>query len=253
MTIRGNTFTALATAIWLGLGATLAQAADQPAGRKAPAKVKAGTAATASTNPWQDDFGLATCKFSNSGRNGYIVLDPGHQLVLQHGGTRLQITVLDKTEEVNGVTTRVVEEREWDKGQLTEVSRNYYAICEQTQDVLHFGEDVEVYANGKLVNTDGTWRAGSNSNRPGLVIAGSPRLNMKYYQEIAPGVTLNRGEVVSLSATCKTAAGTFTGCMKVRGTSGMDPKKLEYKYYAPNIGLVIDEKLRLVKVSSPQP
>jgi hypothetical protein len=199
---------------------------------------------------WQEEFGVADCKLSTSGRNDYFVLEPGHQLVLEHGSTRMQITVLDETKQVNGVTTRVVEEREWDKGQLSEVSRNYYAICEKTKDVLHFGEDVQVYADGKFVKTEGTWLAGANGNRPGLVIPGSPKLNMKYYQEIAPGVTMNRGEVVSLTESCKTAAGTFSRCMKVRGTSGMDPKKLEYKYYAPSIGLVRDEKLSLVKYGS---
>ena len=175
------------------------------------------------------------------------MLEPGHRLVLEHGSVRLQITVLDETKQVSGVTTRVVEEREWDKGQLTEVSRNYYAICEQTRDVLHFVEDVLVYENGKPVKNAGTWQAGSNGHRPGLVISGSPKLNMRYFQEIAPGVTMNRGEVVSLTETCKTAAGTYTRGMKVRGTSAMDAKKLEYKYYAPGIGLVQDEKLRLVK------
>ncbi len=217
----------------------------------------AGTAAHAKDNPsaagWQDDFGVGTCRMLTSGRNDYFVLEPGHQLVFEHGHTRMQITVLDETKVVNGVTTRVVEEREWEKGQLQELSRNYYAICDQTKDVLHFGEDVEVLKDGKLVKDAGTWLAGSNGNRPGLVVAGSPKLNMKYYQEIAPGVTLNRGEVVSLSETCKTAAGTFTNCMKVKGTSGMDAKKLEYKYYAPTIGLVQDENLRLVKYGFVKP
>jgi hypothetical protein len=202
----------------------------------------------AAAEAWQDDFGLARCTLASQGRNDYFVLDPGHQLLLQGGGVRMQITVLHETKLIDGVQTRVVEEREWAKGQLQEVSRNYYAFCEQTKDVLHFGEDVEVYENGKLVRNEGTWRAGSNGNRPGLVIPGSPRPGMKYYQEIAPGVTLNRGEVVSLNETCKTSAGTFERCMKVKGTSGMDQNKLEYKYYAPQIGLVRDQKLQLVKV-----
>ncbi len=231
-----KTLSLLAAAALLTLASPAAQAADKPA-----AKAEAA---------WQEDFGLPGCKLSTTGRNAYFVLVPGHQLVLEHGSTKMQITVLDETQVINGVTTRVVEEREWDKGQLHELSRNYYAICEQTKDVLHFGEDVEVVKDGKLVKDPGTWIAGSNGNRPGLVIAGTPKLNMKYYQEIAPGVTMNRGEVVSLNETCKTAAGTFRRCMKVKGTSGMDARKLEYKYYAPNIGLVQDENLRLVKFSA---
>ena len=210
-----------------------------------PGWAKEPPAATAAA--WQDDFGLATCKLNSSGRNPYFVLEPGHQLVLEGGAVRMQITVLDQTKVINGVTTRIVEEREWEKGQLLEVSRNYYAICEQSGDVLHFGEDVEVYKNGQLQTSEGTWLAGSNGNRPGLVLPGNPRPGQRYYQEIAPGVTLNRGEVLSLNETCKTPAGTFSRCMKIRGTSGMDSKKLEYKFYAPEIGLVRDAKLRLVQ------
>jgi hypothetical protein len=196
---------------------------------------------------WQDDFGVGTCKMLTSGRSDYFVLEPGYMLVLQEGSTRMEIKVLDETREVAGVTTRVVEEREWDKGKLHEVSRNYYAMCESTKDVIHFGEDVQHLVNGKVVKTEGTWIAGVNGNRPGLVVAGTPTLKHKYYQEIAPGVSMNRGEIVSLSETCKSPAGTFTQCMKVRGTSTMDARKVEYKYYAPNIGLVQDESLRLVK------
>jgi len=220
----------------------------------AAAIVLAAAAPRAQAGPtWQEDFGIDRCQLATNGRNDYFVLEPGHRLVLENGNTRLQITVLDETKVVNGVSTRVVEEREWVQGQLSEVSRNYYAICAQTKDVLHFGEDVQVYVDGKFVKTDGTWLAGVNGNRPGLVVAGSPKVRMKYYQEIAPGVTMNRGEVVSLRSTCKTAAGTFTRCMKVRGTSSLDPKKLEFKYYAPNIGLVRDEELGLVQYGPVKP
>jgi hypothetical protein len=212
------------------------------------AKETAAPAATAKASAWQEDFGVANCKLATTGRNDYFVLEPGHQLVLAGGSVKLQITVLDQTKLINGVTTRVVEEREWDKGQLQEVSRNYYAICEQSKDVLHFGEDVEVYKDGKLVNTQGTWLVDGQNNRPGLVIPGKPQPGMKYYQEIAPSITLNRGQVLSLAETCKTAAGTFKQCMKIEGTSGMDAKKREYKFYAPQIGLVRDQNLRLMKV-----
>ena len=224
---------------WAAITVVMALAALPAQGKDTPA-----AAAGAS---WQEDFALSTCTLATRGSNAYFVLQPGHQLVLQGGRTKLQITVLDETKLINGVSTRVVEEREWDKGQLHEVSRNYYAFCEQTKDVLHFGENVEVAKGGKLVKDPGTWLAGSNGNRPGLVVPGTPRPGMRYYQEIAPGITLNRGEVLSLSETCKTSAGTFSQCMKIKGTSGLDAKKLEYKYYAPNIGLVRDADLRLVK------
>lgn len=70
---------------------------------------------------------------------------------------------------------------------------------------------------------------------------------MKYYQEIAPGVAMDRAESVSLDEKCKTPAGIFSKCMKVKEGSGIELTATEYKYSAPAIGLVADEEIRLVK------
>jgi hypothetical protein len=196
---------------------------------------------------WQKDFDLASCNLQTSGRNGYFLLEPGFVLVLEGGGTRLQITVTADTKQVDGVTTRVVEEREWKGGKLYEVARNYFAICEQSKDVFYFGEDVDFYENGRVVRHDGTWLAGKNGSKAGLIMPGTPKLGMKYYQELAPGVAMDRAEIVSLTDTCKTPAGTFKNCMRVKEGSDLDPRTVEYKYHAPGIGLVRDEDLRLVK------
>jgi hypothetical protein len=200
-----------------------------------------------SAPPWQEEFGIEKCNLQTTGRNLYFILEPGYQLVLEGGDERLQITVLDETRMVNGVNTRVVEEREWKKGQVSEVSRNYFAICEQTKDVFYFGEDVDIYENGKVVKHEGAWLAGVNGNKPGLIMPGTPKVGMRYYQEIAPGVAMDRAEIVSVDDTCKTPAGTFAKCMKVKETSALEFFASEYKYHAPGIGLVRDEDLVLVK------
>ena len=75
---------------------------------------------------------------------------------------------------------------------------------------------------------------------------GTPQLKMKYYQELAPGVAMDRAEIVDLNETCKTPAGTFSRCLKVKESSAISAGT-EYKYHAPGIGLVGDEDLRLVK------
>jgi hypothetical protein len=195
---------------------------------------------------WQSDFGIKDCKMQTTGRNPYFVLEPGHQLELEGGGTKLQITVLDDTKTIDGVLTRVVEEREWKDGKLYEIARNYFAICEQTKDVYYFGEDVDFYENGKVVKHDGSWLAGG-ANRPGLIMPGAPKPGMKYYQEIAPKVAMDRAEIVSVTETCKTPAGTFSNCMKVKEGSAMEPLVTEHKYFAPSIGLVGDADLRLTR------
>jgi len=196
---------------------------------------------------WQDEFAISSCNLTTTGRNPYFVLEPGFQLVLEGGNTKLQITVLSETKMIDGVNTRVVEEKEWKDGKLYEIARNYFAICPQTKDVFYFGEDVEFYENGKVVKRDGSWLAGTKGNKAGLMMPGTPKLRMKYYQELAPGVAMDRAEIESLTETCKTPAGTFSGCMKVKETSGIELLAKEYKYHAPGIGLVADEDVRLVK------
>lgn len=196
---------------------------------------------------WREEFGISKCNLLTTGRNPYFVLEPGFELVLEGGDTKLQITVLDQTKTIDGVVTRVVEEKEWKDGALYEIARNYFAICEQTKDVFYFGEDVDFYENGKVVKHDGSWLAGTNGNKAGLIMPGTPKVKMKYYHELAPGVAMDRAEIVSLDETCKTPAGTFSRCMKVKESSAIPLTANEYKYYAPTVGLVRDQDLRLVK------
>jgi hypothetical protein len=161
---------------------------------------------------WQKEFDISSCKLSTTGRNQYFILEPGYQIVLEGEDERVEITVLDETKTVDAVATRIVEEREWVEGELYEVSRNYFAICDATKDVFYFGEDVDYYEEGKVVKHEGAWLAGSG-NKPGLIMPGSPNLGMRYYQEIAPGVAMDRAEIVSLDEVCETPAGSFAHCL----------------------------------------
>lgn len=198
-------------------------------------------------SPWQQEFNIAGCTLTNVGRNRYFVLEPGFQIILEGGNTKLQITVLNETRVVDGVTTRVVEEREWKRGELYEVARNYFALCDQTKDIFYFGEEVDFYEDGRITKHDGSWLAGVNGNRAGLGMAGTPRKGMRYYQEVAPNVAMDRAEIVSMNETCRTPAGTFTSCMRIREDSPLEPGVTEYKYYAPGIGLVRDGELRITR------
>ncbi len=198
-------------------------------------------------SPWQKEFGISDCDLLVTGANSYLILEPGHQLVLEGDDTKVQITVLDETKTVDGVITRVVEEREWEDGELHEVSRNYFVICERTKDIFYFGEDVDYYEDDKIINHDGTWLAGVDGNQPGLIMAGAPKPGMKYYQEIAPGTAMDRAEIVSLDETCKVPAGTFSKCLKIKEGTALNIFEKEYKYYAPGIGLIHDEDLVLTK------
>jgi hypothetical protein len=199
---------------------------------------------------WMDSFQVNLNELATEGENPYFVLKPGYQLTLEKkdGGKLVQlvVTVLQETMNVGGVNTRVVEERETSGGQLVEVSRNFFAIHPRTRDVYYFGEDVDMYKNGKLDNHDGAWRHGTNNARFGLFMPGMPKIGMRYYQEYAPKVAMDRSEVVSLDERSQTPAGMFDKCVKMKETTPLERFAREFKVFAPGIGLVQDGDLKLV-------
>lgn len=211
-------------------------------------------AATARRVKFTDTFQIERCTFASRGRNPYFVLIPGHRLELEgrDGGkvVHLTITVLGDTLTVAGVDTRVVEERETEDGELVEVSRNYFAFCQETGSVFYFGEDVDFYENGVIDNHDGSWRAGVDGARPGVIMPGLNLVGARYFQEVAPDVALDRAETVSVTETLTTPAGSFQNVLKTKETSALSKGK-EFKLYAPDVGLVRDAELDIVEVVTP--
>jgi hypothetical protein len=196
---------------------------------------------------WTAEFAVEKSELSATGRNPYFILEPGYQLVFEGGRERLIISVLNETKMVDGVETRVVEERETRDGKLVEISRNYFAISKRTNDVFYFGEDVDIYKDGKVVNHSGAWLSGVNGARFGLMMQGEISLKAKYYQEIAPKVAMDRAEILSLNTTVNTPAGEFRNCLKMEESTPLEPGIKEYKYYAAGVGLVQDGDLKLVR------
>ena len=197
-----------------------------------------------------DTFDLGACTWSSTGGNPYFILDPGYQLELQgkEGRTvvHLTITVLDQTKTIDGIQTRIVEEKETHDGTLVEISRNYFATCTQNNDVFYFGEDVDIYQDGQVTSHDGSWIHGTDGAKAGLIMPGSPTEDYAYYQEIAPGVALDRAVIESLDERIKTPAGVFGNSLETIETSPLEPGAQDFKWFAPNIGLVKSNTLKLI-------
>ena len=212
-----------------------------------------------STDPtsggWMTSFDLENCDFSSGGENSYFILKPRHQAILEgeEDGEKIQLTmsVLDETKIVDGVETGVVEERESEGGNLVEVSRNYFAICKPTNDAFYFGEDVDIYEDGEIVSHEGAWLAGQNGAKAGMIMPGKVEVGMKYYQETAPGVAEDRAEIVSVNEVLYTPARSFQNVLKTEETNPLEPSEKEYKFYAPGIGLIQEEDLKLVNYTQP--
>ena len=219
-------------------------------GVKAPKKAKDKKETRKKAEIFQDSFDLNNRDFASTGRNKYFILEPGYQLVLEgkegEHTVKLEITVLSETKKIAGVETRVMEERESKDGNLAEISSNFFAICKQTKSVFYFGEEVDIYKEGKVVAHEGAWIHGKNNARAGMMMPGEPILGARYYQEVAPEVAMDRARIVDINTTLKTPAGKFEGCLKVQEENPLDDEK-EFKIHAPGIGLIQDEDLLLVK------
>lgn len=200
----------------------------------------------ASATEWASSFNVEKANLVSRGKNPYFILEPGHRLRLKGDNATLTVTVLNETKSVDGVETRIVEEREEKGGQLAEVSRNYFAIDKTTNTVYYFGEDVDIYKNGNVVNHEGAWLSGINGAKFGLMMPGTPKVGDKFQQEIAPKVAMDRCEIVAIGEEVKTPAGTFKNCLKVKESSPLE-KGSSVKVYAPGVGLIQDDEFVLDK------
>jgi len=203
------------------------------------------------------DFDRERCTFTSSGSNYYFPLWPGYGLLLEgeeedEGETveiGVLVTVLTDTETVDGVETRVVEERESEDGELVEVSRNFMAICRETGDLWYFGEDVDDYEDGEIVGHGGAWRAGVDGAVAGVLQPGSPMNGARFQQELAPGVAEDRAEVIGKIDEVVVPAGTFHEVLEVLDTDALEPESEgDVKLYAPGVGLIQDEEIQLVEI-----
>lgn len=196
-------------------------------------------------------FMTENCTFASTGTNPFFILEPGYQSVLvgEEEGAEIQlvITVLNETKVVNGTETRIVEERETEDGELVEISRNFFAICEETNSVFYFGEEVDDYEGGEIVGHSGAWLAGEGDSRPGIFMPGTVLLGARYYQEIAPDVALDRAEIVELDGELEVPAGSFDNVLVVVESTPLEPDVEELNYYAAGVGVLQDEFVKLVE------
>jgi hypothetical protein len=119
----------------------------------------------------------------------------------------------------------------------------------ETNDIFYFGEEVDNYEDGVLVDHDGSWRAGEDGAQPGILMPGRFLLGSRYFQEIAPDVALDRAEHTAMHLAVDVPAGSFAECVEVAETDPLsDSTEPDLKVYCPGVGMVRDEELELVEI-----
>jgi hypothetical protein len=170
--------------------------------------------------------------------NPNLPLKPGTVFVFRGEDVLGRVRVTNRKLEVAGVKTTVVKDVEFVDGKLAEKTFDYFAQ-DKAGNVWYFGEDTAEYENGRVVSTEGTWRAGVDGAKPGIVMLADPEVGLTYRQEEAPGVAEDKARVVSLNAKARVPAGRFEGALKTFEFSPLDPELKENKFYASGIGQVL--------------
>lgn len=213
----------------------------------------AGTPYAPAINP--DDFtGPIT--------NAYMPLIPGTTRVYESqtadGLERIEVTVLDETRAVLGVTTTVVRDTVTLDGVLVEDTYDWFAQ-DEAGNVWYFGEVVDNYEDGVLADHAGSWEAGVNGAQPGIVMFADPaaRAGEPYRQEYFPGEAEDMGRVVGAAGPLTVPFGSFDDVVQTEDWTPLEPDVREHKYYARGVGVIKEvnlatgETVELVSLQAP--
>jgi hypothetical protein len=136
-----------------------------------------------------------------------------------------------------GVNCVVVQDVVTAAGSLHEKTTDWYAQ-DASGNVWYFGEDTAEYENGVVINTKGTWEAGVDGAKPGIVMKAVPVVGDFFRQEYRPGIALDIAQILATDATTSVPAGTYDKLVVTLDKNPLDPSKIEHKFFAEGIGFV---------------
>ena len=201
--------------------------------------------------------------------NRYFSLTPGHTYVALAGEDFEETIVVTVTEELRevlmeedangdpiegtGVNCRLVVDIVLVDGELVEITDDYYALA-LNGDVHYCGEVARNFENGILDNLDGSFEAGRDLAKSGILIKAEPVMHDAHRQEFLLGEAEDVIRYVAGAAT-PTSVGAGEGgenmrdpggrficngqCVKTEEFIPPEPGAGEYKYFIAGIGFVL--------------
>jgi hypothetical protein len=229
----------------------------------------------------QRDTRLATCTLLGEGRydpeidpgsfddpknptnpNPYFPLTVGNRWEYRAGNETDVVEIVDETKLIAGVHCLVARDHVSRDGFLAEATDDWYAPA-KTGDTWYFGEetiDLDVFDGDdpkrpEIVSNDGSFKAGRNGDKPGIIFLASPKVGDVYVEEASLGNAEDVTEVLSTTysygsggpeldelvppdlAALFCAAG---NCVVTKNFSLLEPGIFARKYYAPGVGVFLE-------------
>src|SRR5215212_8462841 len=152
---------------------------------------------------------------------------------------RVVVTVTRRTKLIaNGVRARIVRDVVTEDGTPVEVTNDYYAQ-DRAGNIWYLGEATTEYENGKPTSTEGSFEAGVDGAQAGVIVPAKPRVGLAYREEYYAGHAEDRARVVSLREQAGVPFGHFRRVLMTRNTNPLEPRSVEFKFYARGVGPVL--------------
>lgn len=193
--------------------------------------------------------------------NPYLPMSPGTRWVYRSrtadGAEVIKVTVMEETKLIQGITATVVRDRATLGGELIEDTFDWFAQ-DRLGNVWYLGEDTTSYEPGKPPSQEGSWEAGVDGAQAGLAMPAHSEIGRSYRQEFKVGEAEDIGVVLDRTGQVRVTAGAFKRVWMTKDTTPLEPDLIEYKFYAPGVGLVLElgagpdlETVQLVKFHEP--
>jgi hypothetical protein len=210
------------------------------------AGASASSSATCQLPQGREHVGIDPAHFTTRITNPWWPMRPGARWVYREtapDGTRQKVvvSVLERTKRIaNGVTARVVHDVVTEDGEPVEITDDWYAQ-DRCGNVWYFGEATTEYEDGTPSSTKGSFEAGVDGAQAGVIVPAHPRPGLSYRQEYYAGEAEDRAEVVGLGEQVEVPYGHFRRgrVLMTRDLNPLEPKVLEFKFYARGIGPVL--------------
>ena len=191
--------------------------------------------------------------------NPYFPLRPGTTFIYEgqteEGIEHDEFAVTHNTRVILGVTCVEVHDTATLNGEPSEDTLDWFAQ-DREGNVWYFGENTQELEDGLITTIEGTWMGGVNGDKPGIVMKAHPAIGDFYRQEFSLGNAEDFAETLSLTESVRVPAGKFDHCLKSQETTPLETDLIEYKFYAPNVGNVLEvdavtgDRVELVEIRS---
>jgi hypothetical protein len=193
--------------------------------------------------------------------NRYFPLVIGNKWEYRGGAEINTVKVLSQTKRIEGVTCIVVRDQVVKGGDLVEDTDDWYA---QALDgtVWYCGEEVKDFESvdgdnprlPELVSIDGSFKAGRDGDKPGIIFLASPAKGDVYLEEFSLANAEDVSEILSTTYSFgqdaeldrlvpQALAQALCGggdCVVTKNYSLLEPGVFARKYYAPGIGVFLE-------------